>query len=472
MFTDPSARVPHVFVIPPEEEHSQNPPWCCFDADLPPENSRYIEVSSANQPDIVFDVPFLLHEPEPAPPFHHEQSSVSPVVAPQSRSSTSSSRSEKHQNQQHIVTSAVRNNDLVRIVQRDVREDSDVIEVVKVKRPKDNKFNHTDHVPPSPSNQEIHLKRSKTFRARASRAFQSIKNVSLPRGKQNNSKPHVKDLWTSTESMPGIFRGILHTKEDVSPTASRKLSSFLQRQPFSSDGILSSSTTTSLPYLKGSDTTPSIAEIRPSYEFIERPLTPCAPTYDHSLRRPVSSADFQRAPSSESKSSKGLKRLVSSQDLQRSEKDLRPVSSDDFRQDERPTSPNPPSTQSSRKRFSVNELHRFFSFSPEPPSSFTVPSTSTSASTSSTHSYPDVPYAAVHFVDDDYGREIEGKYGRNFDLLNGDDDQFPLPSPSRPRDISFELRLDSLHFDSLSFNAEDFDVSMNLETSGPGISRQ
>ncbi|KAG1883178.1 hypothetical protein F4604DRAFT_1953153 [Suillus subluteus] len=468
MFMDPSARVPHVFVIPPEEERLQNPPWCCFDADLPPENSRSIEVSSANQPDILFDVPFLLHEPEPTPSFHHEQPSASPVVVPQSRSSTSSSRSEKHQHPHHIIISSMHNNDLIRIVQHDVREDSDVIEVVKVKRPKDNKSNHTDHVPPSLSNQQPQLKRSKTFRARASRAFQSIKNVSLPRGKQNNSKPHVKDLWTSTESMPGIFRGVLHSREDVSPTASRKLSSLFEKQPFGSspEGILSSSTTTSLPYLKGSDTTPSIDEIRPSYEFIERPLTPCAPTYDHSLRRPVSSADFQRARSSGFKSSKDLKRPVSSRDLQRPEKDLRPVSSDDFQQDERPTSPSPPSTQRSRKRFSVNELHRLFSFSPEPPSSSTVPSTSTSASTSSTHSYPDVPYAAVHFVDDDYGREIEGKYGCSLDLLHGDDE---LPSPSRPRDISFELRLDSLHFDSLSFNAEDFDVSMNLGTSGLGI---
>ncbi|KAG1843571.1 hypothetical protein DFJ58DRAFT_804170 [Suillus subalutaceus] len=450
MFMDPSARVPHVFVIPPEEEHSQNPPWCCFDADLPPENSRSIEVSSANQPDILFDP------------------SASPVVVPQSRSSTSSSRSEKHQHPHHIIISSMHNNDLIRIAQHDVRDDSDVIEVVKLKRPKDNKSNHTDHVPPSLSNQQPQLKRSKTFRARASRAFQSIKNVSLPRGKQNDSKPHVKDLWTSTESMPGIFRGVLHSREDVSPTASRKLSSLFQKQPFGSspEGILSSSTTTSLPYLKGSDTTPSIDEIRPSYEFIERPLTPCAPTYDHSLRRPVSSADFQRARSSGFKSSKDLKRPVSSRDIQRPEKDLRPVSSDDFQQDERPTSPSPPSTQRSRKRFSVNELHRLFSFSPEPPSSSTVPSTSTSASTSSTHSYPDVPYAAVHFVDDDYGREIEGKYGCSLDLLHGDDE---LPSPSRPRDISFELRLDSLHFDSLSFNAEDFDVSMNLGTSGLGI---
>ncbi|KAG0705214.1 hypothetical protein DFH29DRAFT_908104 [Suillus ampliporus] len=466
-FTDPSTRMPHVFVIPPEEEHSQNPPWCCFDADLPPENSTSIDTTSANQPDIFFDVPFLLHQPEPTPLIHPEQPDASPVDIPQPKSSTPSCRTGKCQRPQHINISQMRVNDQARIVQHDVREDSDVIEIVKVKRSKDHRSNHTDHVPPSPSNPEPQLKRSKTFRARASRAFQSIKNVSLTRGKQLNTKPHVKDLWTSTESMPGIFRGVLHSQEDVPPVPIRKLSGLFQKQP--SEGILSSSTTTSLPYLKGSDTTPSISDIRPSYEFIERPLTPCAPTYDHSLRRPVSSADFQRSPSPESKSSKDFRRPASSQELQRPVKDLRPVSSEDFQQDERSVSPSP-STKTSRKRFSVNELHRLFSFSPEPPSSSTSPSPSTSASTSSTHSYPDVPYAAVHFVDEDYGKEVEGKYGRNLELL--DDDDGELPPPSRLRDISFEMRLDSLHFDSLSFNPEDFDVSMNLGTGGLDISRR
>ncbi|KAG1756245.1 uncharacterized protein EDB91DRAFT_1091427 [Suillus paluster] len=446
-------RMPHVFVIPPEEEHSQNPPWCCFDADLPAENSASIDVTSANQPDILFDVPFLLHQPEPTVPIHPEQPGTSPVDIPQTRSSTSSTRTEKRQRPPHINISEIR--------------DPDVIEVVKLKRSKDHKSNYADHVPPSPSNPEPQLKRSKTFRSRASRAFQSIKNVSLTRGKQTNTKPHVKDLWTSTESMPGIFRGVLHSQEDVPPVPIRKLSGLFQKQFPSSEGILSSSTTTSLPYLKGSDTTPSISDIRPSYEFIERPLTPCAPTYDHSLRRPVSSADFQRSPSPESKSSKDLKRPISSQELQHPVKDLRPVSSEDFQQNERSASPSP-STKGSRKRFSINELHRMFSFSPEPPSSSTSPPTS--ASTSSTHSYPDVPYAAVHFVDDDYGKEVEGKYGRSLELLDVDDGE--LPPPSRPRDISFEMRLDSFHFDSLAFDPEEFDVSMNLGTTGLDIFRR
>jgi len=90
---------------------------------------------------------------------------------------------------------------------------------------------------------------------------------------------------------------------------------------------------------------------------------------------------------------------------------------------------------------------------------------STSTSTSSTHSHPDVPHAAEHLVDDDYGKEIESKYGRSLDLHDGGDGQL------HPGDLSFEMRLDSLHFDSLSFDPEDFDVSMNT-TTGHGISRR
>jgi hypothetical protein len=178
----------------------------------------------------------------------------------------------------------------------------------------------------------------------------------------------------------------------------------------------------------------------------------------------VSSADFQRAPSSESKSSKDLKLSVSSQDLSRpDDESRRPVSSQDFLQDERPVSPTS-STAKSRKRFSVNELHRLFSFVPESPSTFAP--TITSTPTSRTQSYPDVPHAAVHFADDDYGKEIEGKYGRSLDLLDRGGD-----GHLHAGDVSFEMRLDSLHFDSLAFDPSEFDVGASLGTTGLGVSR-
>jgi len=425
--------MPHVFVIPPEEEHSQNPPWCCFDADVPPENSASIDVN-----DILLDVPFLLPQPEPSPQLLDDKSGASPAVTSQTKNSSSISRSEKRQRPQDIITPAMREHDQVRIVRRDVRDDSDVIEIVKLRRSKDHKTNTVDHAPPSPSSPEPHLKRSKTLRARASRALKSIKNVSLTRGKQ--SRPHVKELWTSSESTPGIFKGVLHSQGHVR-VPHRKLSGFFHKQS-QGDGILSSSSSRS-----------SASDIRPSYEFIERPLTPCAPTYDHKLRHPVSSADFHRAPSPESKSSKEMKRTVSSQDLPRLDDESRlPVSSQDFLRDERSSS----STTRSRTRFSVNELHRLFSFAPESPSHSTFVPSVTSTPISNARSHPDVPDAAVHFVDD-YGKEIEGKYARSLDLLDrGGDGRLNAP------DISFEMRLDSLHFDSLSFNPEEFNGSTGI----------
>ncbi|OAX31106.1 hypothetical protein K503DRAFT_119583 [Rhizopogon vinicolor AM-OR11-026] len=100
------------------------------------------------------------------------------------RSKSSSSKTEERHLPQDITTSAKlrENNDHVCIVRRDVRDDSDVIGVVKVKRTKDHKSIDVDHAPPSPSNPEPRLKRSKTFRARASSALKLIKNVSLSRG--------------------------------------------------------------------------------------------------------------------------------------------------------------------------------------------------------------------------------------------------------------------------------------------------
>jgi len=77
--------------------------------------------------------------------------------------------------------------------------------------------------------------------------------------------------------------------------------------------------------------------------------------------------------------------------------------------------------------------------------------------------YPDVPveegvYAAVHFLDLDRA-EQKLAASRYHQAMDAEDDD--LPPPQRPGDLSFEMRLDSLHFDSLSFDPEGFDVSMD-----------
>lgn len=90
-----------------------------------------------------------------------------------------------------------------------------------------------------------------------------------------------------------------------------------------------------------------------------------------------------------------------------------------------------------------------------------MPSTSTSTVSSD---YPDVPteegvYTAVHFLDLDRANQklAPSRYHRPMDVDDDDD----VPTPQHPRDLSFEMRLDSLHFDSLSFDPEEFDISMD-----------
>ncbi|OJA19095.1 hypothetical protein AZE42_12493 [Rhizopogon vesiculosus] len=107
------------------------------------------------------------------------------VLRGKSRAEQPASRTEKRHLPQDIKTSAMLreyNDHAVRIVRRDVRDDSDTIGVVRVKRTKDHKPIDVDHAhaPPSPSNSESRLKRSKTFCVRASSGLKFIKNVSLP----------------------------------------------------------------------------------------------------------------------------------------------------------------------------------------------------------------------------------------------------------------------------------------------------
>ncbi|KAH7915974.1 hypothetical protein BJ138DRAFT_1140412 [Hygrophoropsis aurantiaca] len=425
-------RMPHVFVIPPEEEQQETPPWCCFDADELPENNG----NFPSAPDIHFlDVPYLLQQTEsPTPVFRRPSIDEPgpPIVMPKKGGRETRSRTDSTSSLEREIEEFAE-----RSRRRDAREDSDVIEVVKVKRSKE----------PVGSYEEIEpkMKRSKTFKARATKAFKSIKNLNVGKGPQR--KPHVKELWTSSESMPGIFKGvqeqIRQQQEQFAPPLpqpslsrrnSRSLSHLFQTakaprfertpqpsppvSPSEPSHIIPSATSSSLPYLRGSDTTASLVEVS-------------APS------------DYEGSP-------------------------------------ERPVSPGL-SVRKSRRRFSVLELHRLFSFSssspddpapPSPSSPTTVfaPSRNDSAPSSSTSTSssdcPDVPieegaYAAVRFLDLDLhdindkglGKPIPSHWSQSINTEHAS----TLP-PSR--DLSFEMRLDSLHFDSLSFDPEDFDVSI------------
>lgn len=416
--------MPHVFVIPPEEEQQDNPPWCCFDADQQPDNNG----DYPSNPDIHFlDVPYLLQQQ----PQHEPTTSASPRISldkPGTKIVTSKKLEKK---QRPETVKIIENKSACGRRQRDAREDSDVIEVVKVKRSKEALMDPEENVK---------IKRSKTFKARATKALQSLKNVG-----RSSRKTHVKELWTSSESMPGIFRGVqeqirqqqeqtegqtLVTSLKKGSLPRRSLSQIFQSaRPSCPESplptrftspvpsvepphILPSVIASSLPYSKGSDPTPAINET-------------------------VATAAIDDAV-------------------------------------DRPTSPGP--SLMNNRRFSVLELHKLFSFSSSspndplpasatasslPPRNMSIPSMSTSTVSSD---YPDVPIeegvcAAVHFLDLDRANQklTASRYHQAMDVDDDDD----LPPPRRPRDLSFEMRLDSLHFDSLSFDPEEFDVSMD-----------
>ncbi|KAG6334933.1 hypothetical protein ID866_4150 [Astraeus odoratus] len=407
--------MPHVFVIPPEEEQKDNPPWCCFDADEQPDDSRHCPTN----PDVhLFHVPCLT-QPEPAlidPPISR--------VGPANESRVTTPRRLEKKQRPEIVR--IVENKVERGCQRDVREDSDVIEVVKVKRGKDSL---TD------PEEQTQIKRSKTFKARATKALQSIKNVG-----KNSRKQHIKDLWTSSESVPGVFRGL----QEQIRQQQEQLRQQCPSSPTQGHNLLSRSNSRSFSHL---------------FQSIVKPPSPTPPPMSPvSQVIPTLTSCPISFPENNTTSPSDNATLSANHVL------------------ERPDSPSSLAKVKS-KRFSVRELHKIFTFpssshdslpaSDTPPSPIlSEQSVPASTSTSTIADHPDVPTehsrTTVHFVDlDNTHQKLLASYHRIITHDDGDDDDYGTPLPPRPRDLSFEMRLDSLHFDSLSFDPEEFNISVD-----------
>ncbi|KAG8217424.1 hypothetical protein J3R82DRAFT_5566 [Butyriboletus roseoflavus] len=417
-------QMPHVFVVPPEEEQQDNPPWCCFDADEQPENNG----DFASNPDIDFlDVPYLLQQSERGTP--------APIVR---RTSVHQPRpraliSRKLEKKQRPEAVKIIEHKPSQARQRDTWRDSDVVEVVKVKRGREALTDLEENT---------NVKRSKTLKARATKALRSIKNVG-----KGSHRTHVKELWTSSESMPGIFKGVqeqIRSQQDQAehhpPATSTK------------KGTLSRANSRSL-------------------SQIFQPAKPSRPGSSFTVRVAPSVAlgEVHRIPPTSSPSSLPHPRYntnLSSNEVSST------LATDDALN--RPISPSPSIKKNAK--FSVRELHRLFSFSSssldEPssaPTAATIPFASarissmarTSTSTLSSD-YLDVPmeegiYADAHLLDlESVDRRSASRYRQAFRTHHDDD----FSTPRRLSELSLEMRLDSLHFDALSFDPEDFDVSM------------
>ncbi|KAI6102748.1 hypothetical protein EDD16DRAFT_1525447 [Pisolithus croceorrhizus] len=362
-----TSRMPHVFVIPPEEEQQETPPWCCFDADKANDSA---DCSPASRHDIhLFNVPYTS---QPLQTSAGSPSICVPVAGPPRTKPVTSKKLEKKQRPEavKIVEKVVERGGC-----RDVREDSDVIEVVKVKRGKDDLTDPEEH---------SKMKRTKTLKARATRAFQSIKNVG-----KGSRKQRIKDLWTSSEGVPGAFKGM---QEHI-----RHQEGQLQQSPPVMSPSLSLSNSRSLSQI------------------------------------------FQSAKPPQPSSAIASGTVVL-QFLKTLNQNLPPLS--------QPL----PNRLTKNKRFSVRELHKVFAFPSSSPGSRTIHTTDSPDPAASTQRF-------CSFHGHIHDQKSAAMHHRP--AIIDDEDDYGTLLPGRPRDLSFEMRLDSLHFDSLSFDPEEFNISID-----------
>ncbi|KAF7789552.1 hypothetical protein EIP86_000498 [Pleurotus ostreatoroseus] len=287
---------------------------------------------------------------------------------------------------------------------RNILDDTDVVEVVKVKRKES--FIHEEG-----DMGESRMKKSKSFRARASKAFKSIRNL-------NAAKNHRKQ---DAENAAPVSENGTYSSRPPTPSLPRRKS--MQLSQFFSSTRTSRSASFDVPPMPPSPTSPTSPTSRTSassdWSRVSRPLLTLSEC-----------ANLQATQNSQSQSTlsskRSFRRRISVLDLQRlftpsSQSNERAVPSHDQCEDILPP-----------QRSSASE------YQPVTPSvtsgsGFLQSLDSAFTGSSSTIRSPSTPYPSTF---EDMGIH------QDEDFAMGDE--------------SFEMRLDSLHFDSLQFDPEEF----------------
>ena len=395
--TSPAFQMPNVFVIPPEEEQFQTPPWCYFDAADTPQQDLSTR-PDFNSLDAALDI---LHKAEhDVPQFRRStEGELGDIVMPKKR--------EKLSGLENIVDLSPRE-DPTNTRPVDVSNDSVVIEVVKVRK---------SDVPGAIGLPVV--KRSKTFKARASRAFRSIRNV----GRGTQRKTSIKENCPSSNSLYSMDSRQTLRQNEQTPSPAHQLRD---------------------------RTLPRRASITLSHLFQSPEALPVSDLPSSSEPELNSASPPESSSATDADSSPSL----------REQTDRPPSETDSDGVGPRSSSPCPSTTRSFRQRFSVIDLHRLFSFAPSASkASSSLASTTSTISTPSTPSMsrgpstissssdaPDTPVDGAGHINSEYDKFAAGSR----DALSYNDE------PRILRDISFEMRLDSLHFDCLSFDADNF----------------
>lgn len=450
------AGVPDVFVIPPEEEQEENPPFCYFNA-----ADAAHEVQST-KPDI--------DALETALHLYQQIDNRAPTFR----------RSLKNDSQDTIVLprrgslALIRENTTEEKWERPRRRvmDEDVVEVFKVRR--------SEGRSEAGDAQSQGIKKSRTLRLRASEAFKSIKNVG--KAPRRPSASNSSSSWGSEENVrPAQRPQAAATENDVPPPVPPKLGrrkSLTLSQVFA----FSQNHRTSPAIETDSETptcsSPDMARSRHSEgdilrEPLARPSTPTIPrrksltftqlfTFSPGHRPTLAESDadalgvpagggsplpkrynMQTMPAAASPSKPHAQRIRPSPSIE----DYGPVRADS------PTTPVPPTRLSKRRSFrnriSVLDLQKLFSqgssaSAPAPPRS----STDLTASTSTFSSTFSLVSAGELSEDDLRRRSAERTRTRT-----------PTEDPFGG-ELDMEMRLDSLHFDSLHFDPEEFALQL------------
>ncbi|KAI0933863.1 hypothetical protein AcV5_005894 [Taiwanofungus camphoratus] len=389
--------MPNVFVIPPEEELEENPPWCYFDAEEAAKNPL------STTPDIdALDTALHFHQQtnNRAPAFHRSvgNDSQETVVMPRKGRNSLSRDSIS---------------DFPREVGRNRVMDEEIVEVVKVRR--------NEGLADIGEMREQTIKKSRTFRARASQAFKSIKNVG-----KGGRRP-VSSASTTWQTGENARQSEEHLHRETlprssTPNLSRRKSLMLSHLFTFSQGSRPSAASPDVP-VSTMSSSPSAMSHRHS---IPADMMFYSPSHPQRLRPSPSLEDCMDTSTPVGEG---------------------PIS----------TTPSLSKKKSFRHRLSVLELQRLF----------TLHSSSHSSSASASELSDNVksPDVIVDvFAASDSSPEILDS-PRTASSLSTPSSTPPLSAgplqsnckmEARGRDTSLEMQLDSLHFDSLHFDPNEF----------------
>jgi hypothetical protein len=414
--------MPNVFVIPPEEDNES--PFCCFDAadPLEPYTEEELELEG---PGSALEVISRQFSNRNSPAFHRDGHSS--IIMPR----RSGGRSIQE------VLEDVQDPDITIRGSNSPGDDSEIVEIIKVRRHTQDE-RESRHAPPPSSVSEPAFKTSKSFRARASKAFSSIKNVG-------------RSVSRSRIHMPEDVPSDVESSRAPSPAPSRRSS------------VIFSSLFSHSPSLRSTSSFDSSIEPTPSASYPD-PL-------DIQLHTP-SSAEMQAFgtyPDTD----------TDTDDDNDGEEEIQTTPRPEHRS---PVTRSLSPTKSNRRRFSVLNLFSASRDSEAPdagPSAVTSSSTPTlptlsprtDSSESSVSSGPTTP------VDDTFPELLPTRQSTSLlkrlpsfsrSPRKPKDKVAPVilakPTPPSPAleiagedDLSFgEIRLDSFHFDEISFDASRF----------------